>query len=362
MEIVIFVLGILVGAAVFLLSAAISIPTAHYGVVVRFNERTGRVLNEGLNFIWPFIEKALIYSYELRTDPLEAEVFSKDRQETSLKGSIQWRPDFKNLRRFVEIPENTILVGLKDAIKSEIGKIAGAKDSQVFISERPQLEVLINSIFRLERPPHLHLNFGWTEKEGYLISVEMGDSMSKWIQKVQKYVEALKKGGEAGEKKAKELSEKLAKISETEWKILPVKNPGTEEAEWDVLRFYELNASRVKIMLEMVDEEDEQSLIEALYGINISIFRLADVDFAEATKKAMEQKKQIGLKIEAAKQQQKWKLEIMDELMAKGLDAEKASNAADVLMGIATPRQVISIEGGNVLPLMNITPQQKGGK
>ncbi|MDP3015361.1 MAG: SPFH domain-containing protein [bacterium] len=361
MEIVIFVLGILVGAAVFLLSAAISIPTAHYGVVVRFNERTGRFLNEGLNFIWPFIEKALIYSYELRTDPLEAEVFSKDRQATSLKGSIQWRPDFKNLRRFVEIPENTILVGLKDAIKSEIGKIAGAKDSQVFISERPQLEVLINSIFRLERPPHLHLNFGWNE-EGYLISVEMGDSMSKWIQKVQKCVEALKNRGKAGEKKAEELSEKLAKLSGAEWKILPVKNLGTEEAEWDVLRFYELNAPKVKIMLEIVDEEDEQSLIEALYGINISIFRIADVDFAEATKKAMEQKKQIGLRIEAAKQQQKWKLEIMDELIAKGLDAEKASNAADVLMGIATPRQVISIEGGNVLPLMNITPQQKGGK
>lgn len=346
----IFFLMFFIIVVVFFLSGFVGVPVAHYGVVTRFGKRTGRVLSEGLNFVAPFIDKARLYSYELRTDSLDKiSVFSEDRLDMELKGSVQWRPDKKTLVEFVEIPENTILIGLKDAIKSEIGKIAGEKEGDFFIKERKPLEMLINCIFRLQRPPHYFLNPIVVEEAGgekIIKGYEFGDSFEKWItEKKEIMVEAADQ-------------EKIKKIEDArtggKWDIQ------IENEKLDILKFYKENARWIQLMIEL--GEDERSSIEELYHIDISIFRLADVDFTLETKRALEKERQVKAEIVAAKQQQEWKLKIMDELMEKGLDAEKASNAADVIMGVAMPRQVISIEGGNVVPLMNITPQQKGGK
>ncbi len=348
---IIVLLGIVVIAVVLVISAAVSVPTAHYGVITRFGERVRDSLSEGLSFIIPFIEKVLIYSIELKTDPLDKiSVFSSDRLDIELKGSVQWRPDTDNLKKFVEIPENTILVGLKDAIKSEIGKIAGEKKGDFFIKERKALEMLINCIFRLQRPPHYFLNpkSGTSGKE-----YEFGDSFNKWIGEKQ-----------MGEKLDKLISAKTKNKDNGGWNLETVEEEVGEDDKktgkfrLDIIAFYKVNARLVQLMIDL--GETERSPIEELYHIDISIFRLADVDFTEATKKALEKKRQVEAEIVAAKQQQTWKLEIIDDLMKKGLDAEKANNAADVILGIAEKRQVISIEGGgSVIPLINVG---KGGK
>lgn len=346
----IFFLMFFVIAVVFFLGGFVSVLVAHYGVVTRFGKRTGRVLSEGLNFITPFIDKVRLYSYELRTDSLDKiSVFSEDRLDMELKGSVQWRPDKNKLVEFVEIPENTILVGLKDAIKSEIGKIAGEKEGDFFIKERKPLEVLINCIFRLQRPPHYFLNpiVEEVERKRIIKGYEFGDSFDKWIRDKKKIMA----GVDEDEEKIKKIEDAR---TERMWDIQ------VENEKLDILKFYKENARWIQLMIEL--GEDERSSIEELYHIDISIFRLADVDFTSETKRALEKERQVKAEIVAAKQQQEWKLKIMDELIEKGLDAEKASNAADVIMGVAMPRQVISIEGGNVVPLMNITPQQKGGK
>lgn len=349
--------GIVIGF-VLVISSAVSVPTAHYGIITRLGKRIGKPLPEGLNFVVPFIDKVLIYSIELKTDPLdEISVFSNDRLDIELKGSVQWRPDKKELKGFVEIPENTILVGLKDAIKSEIGKIAGEKKGDFFIRERKALETHINCIFRLQRPPHYFLNPKESTKGK---EQEFGKSFTDWINDKREEVKGI-----SDDEEKKQKQEKIEKIENiTNWELPTEREIGDDDElidSWklDIISFYKANARSIQSMIDL--GENETSPIEDLYHINISIFRLADVDFTEGTKRALERKRQVEAEIVAAKQQQKWKLEIMDELIEKGLDAEKASNAADVMMGISEKRQVISIEGGSVLPLMNIT-SQKGGR
>lgn len=354
-------LGVIIIVIMLVICSAVSVPTAYYGIITRFGKRVGKPLPEGLRFVLPFVDKVLIYSIELKTDPLDnISVFSNDRLDIELKGSVQWRPDREELKKFVEIPGNTILVGLKDAIKSEIGKIAGEKRGDFFIRERKTLETLINCIFRLQRPPHYFLNSkpGTEGKEQ-----EFGPSFDLWINNKGTEVEKISDNEEKKEKK-----EKIKKIRDAknkkEWKMPTEQETGendekTDTWKLDIISFYKANARYIQLMIDL--GENEMSPIEELYRINISIFRLADVDFTVETKRALEKKRQVEAEIIAAKQQQEWKLKIMDELIEKGLDAEKASNAADVMMGISEKRQVISIEGGSVLPLMNIA-SQKGGK
>jgi regulator of protease activity HflC (stomatin/prohibitin superfamily) len=61
------------GLVVLMLNSLVQIPTAHYGLVVMFGERTGRVLDEGLHFLLPLIENVLLVSYELKTMEIDVE-------------------------------------------------------------------------------------------------------------------------------------------------------------------------------------------------------------------------------------------------------------------------------------------------
>ena len=60
--------------------------------------------------------------------------------------------------KFVEIPEKTIKNGMKDAVESGLGIIAGQENGEDFIFHRKEIEYIINCLFSLERRPDFYLN------------------------------------------------------------------------------------------------------------------------------------------------------------------------------------------------------------
>lgn len=275
------------------------IPKAHYGVrlilgrriskmsdVVRFFFGKG-VRDEGFCLKIPFLEKIELFPYELATIPINANVFSSDKLEITVCGSVQFRPDRGLLEKtYAEMSENTIKVGLVDAVESELGKIAGSKEGDAFIQSREELENLINCVLRLNIPPH----YGPSD-----YSTQGG----------------LCDNGE----------------------IPPEKR----------IEFYRLNRKKIR---EMLDGEAKEvflrSTIEERYGFDIATFALSKVDFSAATKKALEEKRQAKAHAEAVSE----KVNMMKALKGEGLSPEDANNASDVALGKAT-RQVHSFEGLN---------------
>ncbi len=134
-------------------------PTLNYGMVVRFRKRTGRVLNEGLNFIWPFIESVDLIEYKAMNLDVKTFFFSQDNLEVIINGSVRYRPD-KNLvdKAFSEMTETAITKGIEDTIKQELGIIGGTKPASVFITSKEAVSHLINCVLRMEKPPHIALN------------------------------------------------------------------------------------------------------------------------------------------------------------------------------------------------------------
>lgn len=154
MVLLIYFGAVLIAVAV-LCRAAVIVPTVHYGVVLRFKKRTGRVLDEGLHFVLPFIDSVELFAYEVVTASIEESFFSKDNLQVIIKGAVQWRPDQKLYDVFIERSESTISEGLTAAIKSELGIIAGTKPAAAFIKSREAISDLINCILRMNEPFHV---------------------------------------------------------------------------------------------------------------------------------------------------------------------------------------------------------------
>ena len=138
-----FLVGLLVMAAVLTLRGLVIVPTVHYGLVTRFKKRTGQILKEGLHIVIPFIDSVELFKYEMVTSQINESFFSKDNLKVVVQGSVQWCPDQKLLdSKFIEMSEETIQKGLIDAIKSELGIIAGTKKGEAFISSREAISHL----------------------------------------------------------------------------------------------------------------------------------------------------------------------------------------------------------------------------
>lgn len=165
MDILITIGWIVIAVVVVLRSGMfVVVPAVHFGVVTRFGNRKfgggkkGRVLEEGLNIVWPFIDKVELISGELVTKSIEGSSFSKDTLEIIFKGSVQWRPDKELLRtKFIEMDESTVLQGINDAVNNALGILAGTKPGKVFIENRGAIADMINCMLRLGNPPHCDL-------------------------------------------------------------------------------------------------------------------------------------------------------------------------------------------------------------
>jgi regulator of protease activity HflC (stomatin/prohibitin superfamily) len=85
------ILGIIMGFAIILLFASITtVPTGHVGIKTRFGKVQNDVINEGLNFKVPFIEK--IVRIDCRTQKIELEnaTATKDLQEVTFKIAVNF--------------------------------------------------------------------------------------------------------------------------------------------------------------------------------------------------------------------------------------------------------------------------------
>ncbi|MBI2046371.1 MAG: hypothetical protein HYT28_03060 [Parcubacteria group bacterium] len=281
-----------------LLDAYAIIPKAHYGVRLILGRRISKmsgvgrfffgkgVCDEGLRLKIPFLEKIELFPYELATIPIDVKVFSSDKLEITVQGSVQFRPDKELLEKiYAEMSENAIKVGLVDAVEYELGNIAGSKEGDVFIQSREELGNLINCVLRLKVPPHYEPHKYSTQEDLYC---------------------------ENGE-------------------IQPEKR----------IEFYKINKKKIREMLDgEAQEVTLRSPIEERYGFDIVTFALARVDFSAATKKALEEKRQAEARADIMPE----KIKMMQLLGDKGLTPEQANNASDVMLGKAAPRQVHSFE------------------
>jgi len=324
--------------AIVLIGSLVKIPVAYYGVEVLFGKRTGKTFKEGIHFLKiPFFTEVLLFSKSLKTytfDDKEAiVVFSADNMEITIEGAVQLRPSYKNLGKFVEIPERTIVDGMKDAIEGGLGVVAGQEEGENFIKYRKEIEYIINCLFCLERRPDFYIN-------------EVKSFREKSTESFDEYLKKLEDAGID--------AKKIEKLKSTEWIINPKPRKPEDDPkkpeELDVLNFYRDNIRRIETMLQLEILTKGNSGIENSYSIEIEAFKMAKVSFSKKTTESLEKKKQAEKDLQASTLRQKEKMKFMGELIKNGVPASQASNDADAMVGIG-PKQTIA---GNAIPFINI--------
>ena len=253
-----FIVGIVSVVALTLYDGIFFVEGATFGIIKRFGARIPNSLKErpfGFPYFKiPFVDQVDVFDYRLTTQvvgnksnkELQLALFSKDRLEISVEGSLQYRadPDVVDRlgrSRFFELDVKTIEDGIADAVEQELGEIAGIENADTFIQKRTALKLLINSILRLEILPHRDPNHPFKDKDGKPIELKF-TTTSK-----------------------------------------PALDKPLDPEHW--INFYIENASQVEKILK---DSEANSEIESRYGIEILSFALTDVDFSEKTKESFE--------------------------------------------------------------------------
>jgi len=305
MEFYIMIAVIIVVAILFAyvaLDVFVIVPGPNYGVHLRFDKRTGRILEEGLGFKIPFIDKVDLFSTELDKIEVNVNFTTIDKLQLTIIGSLQYRPDArisddpddtKKLARkrkgkntFFAMSQEIIKSGIEDALRSMLGGLGGVYKGSEFINNRQALGSLINSILRLNKPPHLNHDIN------------------------------------------------KCNVSEC---TMPEKIDAKH-----LVDFYNSHWKGVHEHIESEKNKDSEcSPIEIRYGIDVETFALSNVDFSQATKEAFEKEKQA----EARKDAFKYKIIMAKEAKELGASAQEALNAADISLDPEIKKQIVSVEG-----------------
>lgn len=292
----------LIVAAILIVLVAVSInivDPVNTAVRIRLNRRIPGIYREGWHGLWdgvlPFIDRLEQFPTELKTETVTVKVLSEDNLILEIKGSFQYRVDYRFASSYMELSDETIKVGVSDAIEAELGIIAGKVKALDFKSLRREVQNIINAILRLGTPPH--------------------------------YCAARSPG-----------SNKPDLFSPS----------GVEEVEpEDRLPFYQKNSQAIRDVLEHEeDETEDRSVIEKRYAIDIVTYALAEVGFSKETAAALEKKQQARHEADGLGERFDKKVKMMKGLKGEfpGLDDSEVLNEASVSMGQAT-RQVFSLEG-----------------
>lgn len=375
-------LGLAAILAVLALNAIIILPTAYFGIPSRFGERIYKkkddpvVLEEGINFRWPLIEDLLSQnakSKKLLTQEVITKALSRDKLEVAVEGSVQYR--IAALNTHVEMTEKTMEKGMVGAIESELGKICGVKEADVFVEERTEIEFLIKCVLQLERPPHYYIDEA-KEFKKVKIEAKKNKELVGWdeneiketdkLEKTEDYVMGLVLKKESieyykkkfGETRIKELVEKL---SPEKWKL--EKESAADkfgEQNVDIIRFYKENATRIKLLFDF----ERDSEVEKLYGIKIATFRVEKLNFSDEAQKAFEKARAAKAEMTAADEKFQKKIEMLKEYtqLTKNSSTEAVNlteTTADV-KGIT--RQIISVEGSKQSDLLAFSKLLAGAK
>ncbi|NCQ02485.1 hypothetical protein GW816_00280 [Candidatus Wolfebacteria bacterium] len=353
-------LGLGTIAAILIFNAVVIVPVVHFGIPTRVGKRIKKadgkvvILHEGFDFVLPLIddlEEKNIISKKLTTKEIKTKAISRDRLEVFLVGSLQYSPFDPNT--YIEREPETISKGLVDAIESEFGKVCGTKDADAFVKSRTEIEVLINCVLRLKRPPHYFFNEA-TEKskqEFPLLEIVANKVMGK-----------ISELANTDKKKAGKLSPKKWKLKELEKEGEPEsKEPKKEEKEIDILAFYRDNTTRISLILDLL-EEQQPSPIEKLYGIGVAIFRAAKIGFSEKVQKAFEEERSAIAEMKAAEVRFKKKKQLLEGYIKAGISPEAAVNLIETTTDVkGVERQIISVEGSHSMDLLAFAKLLGGG-
>ncbi|PIY59080.1 hypothetical protein COY97_00780, partial [Candidatus Wolfebacteria bacterium CG_4_10_14_0_8_um_filter_39_64] len=215
-------LGLGTIAAILIFNAVVIVPVVHFGIPTRVGKRIKKadgkvvILHEGFDFVLPLIddlEEKNIISKKLTTKEIKTKAISRDRLEVFLGGSLQYSPF--DLNTYIEREPETISKGLVDAIESEFGKVCGTKDADAFVKSRTEIEVLINCVLRLKRPPHYFFNEATEKSKQEFPSLEI--VANKVMGKISELANTDK--------------EKADKLSPEKWKLKELEKEGEPESK-----------------------------------------------------------------------------------------------------------------------------------
>lgn len=265
------------------LTSIVTIPRAHFGVVQRFGRRTGRILPEGINIVLPFgIERTELISTELRTTPVTVRFFGKDNIEAVLTGSLQWRAS--------------------PSITDEYGR-----NRFVEMSEETVADGITDAV------------------ESVCANLSGNETVETFI----------------GERQAVEDCVNCA----VRLPVPPHEERRLEPAAW--IAFYAREGVAFRRLLEKGGERRfrDASPLEHRYGIEVAAFAITNITWSDATKQALEKKRQTLASLEAVDEQARRAEGIAKRLREEqGLEPETAMNTARILLGLAE-NKIITIEG-----------------
>ena len=358
-------LGLGTIAAILIFNAVVIVPVVHFGIPTRVGKRIKKadgkvvILHEGFDFVLPLIddlEEKNIISKKLTTKEIKTKAISRDRLEVFLVGSLQYSPFDPNT--YIEREPETISKGLVDAIESEFGKVCGTKDADAFVKSRTEIEVLINCVLRLKRPPHYFFNEATEMTEKFKQEFPLLEIVAnKFVGKISELANIDIDKEEAGK-----LSPKKWKLKELEKEGEPEsKEPKKEEKEIDILAFYRDNTTRISLILDLL-EKQQPSPIEKLYGIGVAIFRAAKIGFSEKVQKAFEEERSAIAEMKAAEVRFKKKKQLLEGYIKAGISPEAAVNLIETTTDVkGVERQIISVEGSHSMDLLAFAKLLGGG-
>jgi regulator of protease activity HflC (stomatin/prohibitin superfamily) len=111
----------------FLMGSFNIITTGERGVVISFGSANGRVMNEGLNFKFPFFQSIERFSVQIKKDQVKSTAASKDLQNVNTEIAINYKMNesklvdiYRNIG--VDIKSNIIDPSIQEAVKSITSK------------------------------------------------------------------------------------------------------------------------------------------------------------------------------------------------------------------------------------------------
>ncbi|MDO8663978.1 MAG: SPFH domain-containing protein [Candidatus Liptonbacteria bacterium] len=357
-----FTIGVLLWSLLIALVAALIVDSLvitsafHFNVHERLGKRTGKISLEGLDFKIPLIDKIKEISMSLEPIPMGVNFTTKDNVQLALTGSLQHNPDFnikeeegpnKGANRYISISEKVIKDGIEDMISDVLGGLGGKYNAVDFIKSRQALGDIINNLLQFEVP--YHLRHHREAHDGSTCSV-----------KNCKVCDAAPDCNTAEDCKYEGCG--VVKFKRGE-EVIPVCDYDERVDAEDLLDFYN---SHWKYLKKNRDKEEKlkekPSSVEKRYGIKVEVFALANVDFSDDMKKALEAQKQAEARAVAFGKKMEMAEQVIDlaKLKEVPVTMQEALNSADVSLTptIANNKKVISVEGaigvvGGLLGLTN---------
>jgi regulator of protease activity HflC (stomatin/prohibitin superfamily) len=139
----------------------VTVPPVQKGIVLRFGQRTGEIMDEGLGVKWPFIETVELAALGLKRAELEIKFPSKGNKEWLVVEAVfTYHPDLtigSNGRSvYVEVAEKDLRDTVADKISSKIAGLSQFYSSEYLLRSRPAIADYIRCWLRLKNMPHEH--------------------------------------------------------------------------------------------------------------------------------------------------------------------------------------------------------------